>query len=306
MKIAFLFAGQGSQRVGMGLDIYENSAAAKNFLDQLKLDFDLKKLIFEDPLNQLNQTEYTQIAILCTSLMIAEALKEQGIRADVCAGLSLGEYSALTYAEAFALEDVLPLVQKRGLLMANALPKDSSGMVALLSSDVVLIQSVLNNPVIQALGIVDIANYNSPKQTVISGEKAALEAAVEQLQALGIRTIALNVSGAFHSRLLKPSSQTLSHYLDAVSIQPTRLPVFMNVSGTQEVNLKDALVRQIFSSVQWVETLNQMVAAGVTHMVEIGPGKTLSKFIQAMNLPVKLFTVDSYAELITLKGELHA
>lgn len=305
MKRAFVFAGQGAQRVGMGHDIYQHSRSAQAFLDGLQLDFDLKSLLFQDPNQQLNQTEMTQVATLCTSLMIVEALKDIGLHADVCAGLSLGEYSALTYAGVFDLDQVLPLVQARGRLMADALPRGSSGMAAVLSGDVKTIQNVLNEPSVKALGVVDVANLNSPKQTVISGQTEALNAAVKQLQALGLRVLPLNVSGAFHSRLLQPSSVALESLLNALTLKPARIPVYMNVDGQIHSDVMSALTRQIYSPVQWIQTIHTMVGDGVEHIVEIGPGKTLSKFIQAMDLGVRVDAIDSIADVLTLKGELY-
>jgi [acyl-carrier-protein] S-malonyltransferase len=305
MKRAFVFAGQGAQRVGMGQDVYQHSRAARTFLDGLPVDFDLKTLIFEDPDQRLNQTEMTQVATLCTSLMIVEALKDIGLHADVCAGLSLGEYSALTYAGVFDLDQVLPLVQARGRLMAEALPSGSSGMAAVLSGDVNAIQAVLDEASVQALGAVDVANLNSPKQTVISGQTEALNAAVVRLQALGMRVLPLNVSGAFHSRLLQPSGVKLEALLMALTLKPARLPVYMNVDGQVHSDVIPALTRQIYSPVQWIRTIHTMVADGVEHIVEIGPGKTLSKFVQAMHLGVRVDAIDSVADILTLKGELY-
>lgn len=305
MKLAFLFAGQGAQSVGMGLDVYQNSMAAQTFLDSIQCSFDLKTLIFEGPAEKLNQTEYTQVAVLVTSLMIAQALKAEGIEANAVAGLSLGEYSALTYAHVFKLDDVIDLVQARGLLMAKALPSGYSGMFALISSDIASIQSVLLDPSVSSLGIVDVANYNSPNQTVISGELTALNQAVSLLKSKGIRCIPLKVSGAFHSRLLRDSSVELQGYLDQVNISKANKEVYFNIDGQKHDEITPALVQQIYSSVQWVNTIETMIKDGVTHFVEIGPGKTLSKFVQAIDASVICVSVETIEEIKTLKGVLY-
>jgi len=305
MKLAFLFAGQGAQKVGMGLDIYQNSAAAHRFLDELVCDFDVKSLMFNGPIERLNQTEFTQVSVLLTSLMIAEALREEGIEADAVAGLSLGEYSALGYANVFKLDELIPLVQARGLLMAQALPHGSSGMAALLSSDITLIHRNLNDARVQALGVVDIANYNSPNQTVISGETVALSLALQLLKEQGIRSIPLAVSGAFHSRLLIPSATVLKQHLERMTLLPATKDVYFNVDGQLHNDVVSALVQQIHSSVQWVNTINTMASDGVTHFVEIGPGRTLSKFVHAINPSHVCMSVETMEDIKSLKGALY-
>jgi [acyl-carrier-protein] S-malonyltransferase len=305
MKMAFLFAGQGAQKVGMGLDISQHSVQARAFLDTLPCTFDVKKLIFEGPSEQLNQTEFTQVSVLSCSLMIAEALSAEGIQADAVAGLSLGEYSALTYAQVFTLEEVIPLIQARGLLMAQALPSGSSGMAAILNTDVSKIQTVLLDPSVRSLGMLDIANYNSPTQTVISGQIDALHEALSLFKAQGIRAIKLNVSGAFHSRLLKDSSVQLENYLNQIEVKPALKDVYFNIDGKIHTDVKKALTQQIYNSVHWVKTIQQMMMDGVTHFVEIGPGNSLTKFVQAIDASVFSMSIETMEDIKRLKGVIH-
>jgi len=208
MKIGFIFGGQGSQVVGMGQDVYEHYPASKELFDQVNCGFDVKDVCFNGPQERLNQTQYTQPSLLLTSLAIAEALRSEGILADVCAGLSLGEYSALCYAKAIEVEQAIDVVVKRGRLMQEALPANTSGMVAVLSSDLQTIQRIVSESQKELDEVLEIANYNSPNQTVISGQKAVLDLAISRLKEASMRVLPLNVSGAFHSSLFERSWAT--------------------------------------------------------------------------------------------------
>ena len=205
MKIAFLFAGQGSQQVGMGAEFYEHFAASRAIYDAMQSDFDVKALCFEGPQEQLNQTRFAQPSICVTSLAIAAALEEQGIVPQGVAGLSLGEYSALAYAKGIAKQDLIPIVSKRGLLMQEALENKNTSMTALLNMDKQAVQDLCHQ--VQSIGVCEIANYNSPAQIVITGERAALEQAAQlAMEQKGVRAIPLQVSGAFHSSFLKEAA----------------------------------------------------------------------------------------------------
>ncbi|MDP3305563.1 MAG: ACP S-malonyltransferase [Erysipelotrichaceae bacterium] len=305
MKIAFLFAGQGVQKVGMGADVYLKFPASRKVYDAVDLDFDLKKLCFDGPQDQLNDTNFTQSCLLVTSLAIAHAAVSEGIIPSAVAGLSLGEYSALTFAKAFTLSDAVNLVRKRGQIMASALPIGTSSMAAVLSDDIALIESVCKDEEVRALGVCDVANKNSVNQTVISGNIEALAKATELLIARGVRRVMpLNVSGAFHSSLLIEASKELNVLLNKVPIETPLIDVYFNISGQPESDIISALTRQIHSTVQFVSTIENMVKDGVDTFVEIGPGTVLSGFVKKIAPQVKVFAIEDEASIVKLKGEL--
>ena len=302
MKLAYLFVGQGAQKVGMGKEVYETYASSRSIFDQALTDFDLKKITFEGPEEVLNDTTYTQVCLLVTCCAIASALDEEGFKAEGVAGLSLGEYSALTYTHALSLSQVLPLVRTRGHLMANALPQGTSSMTAVLSDKLDLLIDILKE---NKKGIVEIANYNSPSQVVISGEIEALRAVENTLREKGItRLIPLKVSGAFHSSLLKDASVQLKSHLVNVGLASPQCPVYFNISGEKETDLKEALTQQICHSVQWVKTIQNMIRDGFDTFIEIGPGRTLAGLVKQIDPSVVVYSVESLASIEKLKGEL--
>lgn len=305
MKTAFLFAGQGAQHVGMGQDIYFAYPQAKALYDSVNMDFDLKTICFHGPSEILNDTAYTQSCMLVTSLAIAQALESIGIKADVVAGLSLGEYSALTYADALDLNQAVDLVRKRGQIMANALPAGTSGMLAVLNSDHELLKTVCFEAARDTNGVCDIANYNSPAQTVLSGTKDAITQARLHLTEKGVRSIPLNVSGAFHSSLLVEASEALAIELANIPFKTPSIPVFFNISGEVETDIHQALTKQIHSSVEWVKTIQNLDADGVDTYIEIGPGNTLGKFVKAILPQARVYSVQNTKDIQALKGDLH-
>jgi [acyl-carrier-protein] S-malonyltransferase len=302
MKLAYLFVGQGAQKVGMGKEVYETYASSRTLFDQASTDFDIKKITFEGPEEVLNDTAYTQVCLLVTCLAIASALDEEGFKAEGVAGLSLGEYTALTYAKALSLSQALPLVRTRGQLMANALPSGFSSMSAVLSDKIDLILETLQE---NKKGIVEIANYNSPTQFVLSGECEALQEVEKALKEKGIsRIIPLKVSGAFHSSYLKEASLKLKTHLRDVGLVSPKLPVYFNVSGKIETDLEEALTQQICHSVQWVKTIQNMIKDGYDTFIEIGPGRSLAGLVKQIDPSVVVYSVESLASLEKIKGEL--
>ena len=305
MKIGFIFGGQGSQIVGMGQDVYDNYPSAKRIFDSVNCDFDVKDVCFNGPQERLNQTQYTQPSLLITSLAIAEALRSEGILADVCAGLSLGEYSALCYAKALDVDQAIEVVVKRGRLMQEALPANTSGMAAVLSTDIETIQKIVAGCQLELNEVLEIANYNSPSQTVISGQRAILDLAIMRLKEASMRVLPLNVSGAFHTSLLKDVSLHLNAILQSILIHELQLPVLFNVSGEVETDIVNALTHQIHSSVQWVKTIEQMQAMGVELFVEISPKSTLDKLVKQIIPEANVITVSDVKGIEALKGVLH-
>lgn len=305
MKIGFLFVGQGVQTVGMGLDVYQNYVSSKVLFDSVSVNFDLKDVCFNGPKELLDQTYYTQPSILITSLAIANALNEEGIKADVVAGLSLGEYSALTYAGCIDVNNAIQLVSRRGEIMSNALPANTSGMAAVLSDQLDTIKEVIQQVRYENCGILEIANYNSPSQTVISGENKALELGINFLKERKIRCIPLTVSGAFHTSLLNNASNELNHVLSSFEFNQPQCTVLFNVSGDVELDIKSALTRQICSSVEWVKTIQKMKEMGVDCFIEIGPKNSLQKLVKQIIPDARVFSVDSKESIKQMMGELY-
>lgn len=299
MKTAFLFSGQGAQYPGMGKDLYETYEEAKYIFDHMVLDFDIKKLCFEGPAEQLNDTKYAQACIFLHSMVCSTLLKQHGIEPDVCAGLSLGEYSALCYANAFSINDGVKIVGERGNLMATALPQGTSAMSAVLLLDKEHILQACSD--VKAIGICEIANYNCPGQIVITGEKDAVLAAGEKCVEYGARrVIPLQVSGAFHSSLLTDAANELRLVLQQYDLKKPELPVYNNISGTVEQgDLVDILSKQIAHSVYFEQTIQHMVEDGVTTFIEVGPGKTVSGFVKkcCKGMDVTILNVENVESL---------
>ncbi len=298
MKIAFLFAGQGSQYVGMGKDLYEQYEQAKEVFDQVQFDFDLKEVCFEDTQGVLNETKYTQPAIYTVSLAIANVLRSKNIIADYCAGLSLGEYSALAYANVFDISQGAQIVSKRGTIMNDALPANTSGMSAVLNMDAKTIKSICDCVTHESKEIVQIANYNCPGQIVITGSTKGIALASEKLTQLKARIIPLKVSGAFHSSLLENASHQLLEVLNQYEFNKPTIPVVFNVSGNVEYeDITSLLKRQICSSVYFMQSIQNMIEQGVDTFIEIGPGKTLSGFVKKISKEVKVYNVQDVSSL---------
>lgn len=309
MKLAFLYAGQGTQHPGMGRDLYETYPAFRQVLDSAQLDFDLKELCFEGPEEKLSQTQYTQPCMVAFAAGVTAVLREKGIIPEVAAGLSLGEYSALQAAGVFDSKTAVELVAFRGKAMAQAVQDRPCGMAAVL----MLGREQLAECCRQAgeAGVVEIANYNCPTQLVIAGDAAAVEKAGElALQAGAKRVVPLKVSGPFHTSLMAPAGDALREKFKSVDFHDMEIPVLFNCLGREmgEGDTIPALLeRQVQSSVYLEDTIRRLADLGVDTVVEIGPGKALSGFVRKTAKQIKCYPVETAQELqaavAALKGE---
>ena len=289
MKLAFLYAGQGSQHVGMGRDLYENYPAFRAVLDAAPVDFDLKQLCFEGPEEQLNDTRYTQPCMVAFAAGLTAVLKEEGITPAYTAGLSLGEYSALHCAGVLDAQTAVSLVAFRGKAMAEAVVGRPCGMAA----------------------VVECTNFNCPGQIVISGDAAAVDKAGELAKAAGAkRVLPLKVSGPFHTSLMAPAGDALREKFKSVDFHDMEIPVLFNCLGREmgEGDTIPALLeRQVQSSVYLEDTIRRLADLGVDTVVEIGPGKALSGFVRKTAKQIKCYPVETAQELqaavAALKGE---
>ena len=279
-KIAFVFPGQGAQVVGMGQNVYENSAVAKDVFEQASkaVDLDLKALCFEEN-NDINITEFTQVCLLTTSVAIMEELKTRGVKADVAAGLSLGEYCALVAVGSMNFVDAAKAVRKRGIFMQEEVPAGKGGMAAILGMDAAEIDKN-----IEEFDKVQVANYNCPGQIVISGSIEGINKACELMKAAGAkRALPLKVGGAFHSPLMNPAKVELEAAINATEFHAPKCPVYQNVDAlphTDPEEIKKNLVAQLTASVRWTHTVKNMVADGATDFTECGPGAVLQGLIK--------------------------
>ena len=296
-KTAFLYPGQGAQKAGMGADFYKRSEVAAWIYDQASqlLDLDMKKLCFEE--NQLlDQTEYTQAAMVTTCLAMTRVAESKGLKADMTAGLSLGEYSAIAAAGGMNDMDAIRLVRARGILMQNTVPQGEGAMCAVMGMNAEQIEDIL-----EPLEGVTIANYNSPGQTVITGETASVDRAAELLKEGGARrVIPLNVSGPFHSPMLKSAGEKLKEELDQISLRELRIPYMTNVTAKKIEAIcqtKELLKTQISAPVLWMQSMEQMIEDGVDTFIEIGPGRTLAGFLKKINREVTVYNISTWEEM---------
>ena len=296
-KLAFVFPGQGAQYVGMGKEFYEQISVSRKVytIASEVTGLNLPGLCFEKN-EQIDITEYTQIAMLTTEAAILAALQEKGVKADVAAGLSLGEYGAILTAGAMSLEDVFRVVRQRGILMQEAVPTGGA-MYAVLGIDGKKIAKICD----ETEGIVSVANYNCPGQIVITGEEGAVAVAAEKLKEAGARRcIPLNVSGPFHSAMLKEAGEKLGKVLEQVELRAFSTPYVTNVTAeyvTEPSEIKELLGRQVYSSVKWQQSVERMIADGVDTFIEIGPGRTLTGFLKKINKNVTGLHIEKVEDL---------
>ena len=296
-KIAFIYPGQGAQVCGMGQDFYEQTEIGKQVFDLATeiLGFSVPELCFTKN-DRLDITEYTQAAMVTTSIAMTKVLEEKGVKPDVAAGLSLGEYCALYAAGAMTEKDAIATVRQRGILMQEAVPVGQGAMAAILAMDAAAIEEVLSE-----IDGVQIANYNCPGQIVISGKKEAVETACEKLKEAGAkRAIMLNVSGPFHSRMLTGAGEKLGEVLEQVEIHQLSIPYVANVTAeyvTDAACVKPLLMKQVSSSVRWEQSVRAMLADGVDTFIDIGPGKTLAGFMKKIDRTVKVLNIEKLEDV---------
>lgn len=294
MNIAFIFPGQGSQYIGMGKELVENFPLAAEIMEKANeiLELDLAGLCFNGPAEELNLTENTQPAIYTISYMVTRLLNEEGIYPLLAAGHSLGEYSALAAAGVFSFEEGLRLVRQRGILMNRAVPDNQGSMAAIIGLEDKIVQEICQ----EVNGICEIANYNSPGQIVISGEREAVEAACQLAEDKGARrTVVLKVSGPFHSSLMKRAAEDFANIIGEIEFKKPAFPVVSNVTADfveEPEEIKGLLIKQICSSVRWVESIKLIQAQGVNTFIEAGPGKVLRGLLRRIDSSLTTYNID--------------
>lgn len=296
-KIGFLYPGQGAQKVGMGQDFYENAEEARNIFDQASavLGMDMKALCFQENA-QLDMTEYTQVALVTTCLAMTSVLMSHGIHPHVTAGLSLGEYAAIASAGGMSFMDAITTVRSRGILMQDAVPAGEGAMSAVLGMTGQQIEEIL-----AGINDVSIANYNCPGQIVITGKSEQVAVAEARLKEAGARRVVrLNVSGPFHSSMLKEAGEELGKVLEEITFSEFACPYVTNVTGdyVYEVQESKALLQvQVSSSVRWEQSIRKMLASGVDTFIEIGPGKTLAGFMKKIAPDVAMYNIQTVQDI---------
>lgn len=298
-KIAFVFPGQGAQFVGMGKDIYENNETARQEFDKIfsSLSFDLKTAMFEGPEETLKKTKYTQPAIVAMSLVLEKLVRSKGIKPDFVAGHSVGEYAAFGSGEFLTLSDAVKLTAFRGETMNEIAESVNGGMAAIIGMDSEKIKEVLKT----VEGVVEAVNFNEPKQTVIAGEKSAIEKACAALKEAGAkRALPLAVSGPFHSSLMKPAGEKLKEEAEKYDFREGTAKLVANttaeiISSPEEI--KKEIYAQSFGPVKWVDTVNRLKENGVDTIYEIGPGKVLAGLIKKIDKELTVININSLEDI---------
>ena len=301
MKIAFVYSGQGAQYAGMGKELYEQYSSVREVFEQASevLQLDMQALCFEEN-DLLNQTMYTQPAILTVSMAIDALLKEKGLQPDVVAGLSLGEYSAFVKAGVLSFPDALRLVKKRGQYMTEAVPLGEGVMAAVMGLDRAVIEQICQE-VAAEHGVVSPANYNMPGQIAIAGLKEPVAVASERLSEAGAkRVVPLTVSGPFHTSLLEPAAKQLKEEIKTVAVADPAIAIVSNTTAQpfeDAESIQHLMMKQVMSPVYWEDSVQKMIEMGVDTFIEIGPGKTLSSFIKKIDKTVQIMNVENTKSL---------
>ncbi len=300
-NIAFVYPGQGVQVVGMGKDFYDNSMVSREIFQKAQnvLDFDINKICFLEN-EEINNTEYTQSALVTTYLAITAEIEQRGVFPDVTAGLSLGEYAAISAAGGMSPEDAIRTVRKRGIFMNRAVPQGEGIMAAIMGLNAEEIDYVLSE-----IDGVSVANYNCPGQIVITGKKQPAQKAMKALEKAGAkRTIELNVSGPFHSEFLKKAGEQLGEILEDIEFHPLKIPYVTNVNAKYISDIhetKELLIKQVYSPVRWEQSMRNMIKNGIKTFVEIGPGKTIAGFLRKTDKTVNCINISKYEDLEKLE-----
>ena len=299
MGLAFIYAGQGSQFEGMGKELYNSNKIFKDVYDEIDIENKIKNISFNSSIEELSKTENTQPAMVLFAIAMTEVLKSEGIIPEMVAGLSLGEYSALYAAGVFGKKQAIDLVSFRGNAMANACKDIECGMSAVLGLDRESLKDACSKS--KELGVCEIANYNCPGQLIISGNKEAVEKAGEYAKENGAkRVIPLNVSGPFHTSLMKNAGDKLRDLFLGESFSKIQIPVVFNTTANilqENENIKELLEKQVQSSVYFEDSIRYMIASGIDTFLEIGPGKVLSGFIKKISRDVKIYQVQDLQSL---------
>ena len=299
-KTAIIFPGQGAQKVGMAKDLYQVDTKATEILDQAQsaVDFNLLETMFTDEEGKLGETENTQPALLTHSIALLNALNN--VEADYTMGHSLGEYSSLVAAEVLSFEDAVKIVRKRGELMAQAFPSGVGSMAAVLGLDYDEVAEICEK-LSEEDSIIEPANINSPGQIVVSGHKTAIDRIVEQSKSLGAkRVLPLNVSGPFHSSMMQVIEKDFEEYINQFEWHDAKIPVVQNYHAEAETDaevIKQNMVKQLYSPVQFIKSTEWLIDQGVDHFIEIGPGKVLSGLIKKINRDVKLTSIQTLEDV---------
>ena len=304
-KIAFIFPGQGAQYRNMARDFYEQLPESRRVFEEASRvsGMSIESLCFEDE-QRLNQTRYTQPALFTANCAVLKAVEQQGLKPDMTAGLSLGEYCALTAAGVFDFEDAVQVVCSRGIYMEEAVPEGAGAMMAILTRKEIPMEEICE----RVPGQVVVANYNCPGQIVITGKTAAVEKAAESLKAAGAkRAVLLNVSGPFHSKMLESAGEELAKEMEKRNFEPLAIPYVTNVTAKYVTDIKETkalLAKQISSPVRWEESVRTMIEDGVDTFVEIGPGKTLAGFMRRIDKGVKVYNIETWEGMEKVIAEL--